>query len=145
MRKIVIRFCKSIESFVMKSINVQGEFMLCRVEFSKIGKRDVTSQWEYLPKVLMSLPFDKLHCSKNRRLAGKLASQEQQGPYIKATGYPTQTAQNFWFFDHHIYIFWPLWRLLEAKHHTATAHFGTLTQGLVHPTVPVLFTKGNKK
>ena len=27
-------------------------------------------------------------------------------------------------------------RLLEAKHHTATAHFGTLTQRLVHPTVP---------
>ena len=32
---------------------------------------------------------------------------------------------------------WKLkWRLLEAKHHTATAHFGTLTQCLVHPTVP---------
>ena len=42
-RKIVIRFCKNIETFVMKSINVQGGFLfLCRVEFSKIGKRDVT-------------------------------------------------------------------------------------------------------
>ena len=42
-RKIFIRFCKNIESFVMKSINMQGGiFVLCRVEFSKIGKRDVT-------------------------------------------------------------------------------------------------------
>jgi len=37
--KIVIRFCKNIETFVMKSV---GIFVLCRVEFSKIGKRDVT-------------------------------------------------------------------------------------------------------
>ena len=42
MRKIVIRLLKNIERFVMKSINMQGEFMLCRVEFYKIGKRDVT-------------------------------------------------------------------------------------------------------
>ena len=41
-RKFFIRFYKNIESFVMKSINVQGGFMLCRVEFLKIGKRDVT-------------------------------------------------------------------------------------------------------
>ena len=42
-RNMVIRFCKNIESFVMKSINMQGGiFVLCRVEFSKIGKRDVT-------------------------------------------------------------------------------------------------------
>ena len=49
-RKIIIRFCKNIESFAMKSINVQGVFLfcagwifvLCRVEFSKIGKHDVT-------------------------------------------------------------------------------------------------------
>ena len=33
-------------------------------------------------------------------------------------------------------IFGSPWRLLEAKHHTATAHFGTLTQFLVHSTVP---------
>ena len=33
-------------------------------------------------------------------------------------------------FDLHV------WSLLEAKHHTASAHFGTLTQCLVHPTVP---------
>ena len=33
-------------------------------------------------------------------------------------------------------LFGPPWRLLEAKHHTATAHFGTLTQCSVHPTVP---------
>ena len=32
--------------------------------------------------------------------------------------------------------FWPPLRLLEAKHHTASAHFGTLTQCSVHPTVP---------
>ena len=37
-----------------------------------------------------------------------------------------------WYGEH----FWPTWRLLEAKHHTASAHFGTLTQCLVHPTVP---------
>ena len=42
MRKTVIRFCKNIKSFVMKSINVQGNFVLCRVEFYKIGKRDAT-------------------------------------------------------------------------------------------------------
>ena len=42
-RKIFIRFCKNIGSFAMKSINVQGGFLfLCLVEFSKIGKRDVT-------------------------------------------------------------------------------------------------------
>ena len=29
MRKIFIRFCKKIESFVMKSINVQGECLFC--------------------------------------------------------------------------------------------------------------------
>ena len=28
-RKIFIRFCKNIESFVMKSINVQGGFLFC--------------------------------------------------------------------------------------------------------------------
>ena len=33
-RKIFIRFCKNIKSFVMKSINVQGGFLFC--------KRDVT-------------------------------------------------------------------------------------------------------
>ena len=37
------------------------------------------------------------------------------------------------FIDDH---FGPQWRLLEAKHHTATAHFGTLTQCSVHPKVP---------
>ena len=41
-RKIFIKFCKNIKSFVMKSINVQGNFVLCRVEFYKIGKRDAT-------------------------------------------------------------------------------------------------------
>ena len=30
------------ESFVMKSINMEGGFFLWRVEFSKIGKRDFT-------------------------------------------------------------------------------------------------------
>ena len=39
-RKIFIRFCKNIESFVMKSIT-GWIFDLCRVEFSKISKRDV--------------------------------------------------------------------------------------------------------
>ena len=28
------------------------------------------------------------------------------------------------------------WRLLEPKHHTVTAHFGTLSQCSVHPTLP---------
>ena len=28
-RKMVIRFCKNIESFVMVSINGQGEFLFC--------------------------------------------------------------------------------------------------------------------
>ena len=28
-RKIVIWFCKNIETFVMKSINVQGGFLFC--------------------------------------------------------------------------------------------------------------------
>ena len=32
--------------------------------------------------------------------------------------------------------FSPPWRQLEAKHHTASAHFGNLTQCSVHPTVP---------
>ena len=43
-RKIIIRFCKNIESFVIKSILIRagGIFVLCRVEFSKIGKRNVT-------------------------------------------------------------------------------------------------------
>ena len=41
-RNIIIRFSKNIERSVMKSINMQGDFVLCRVEFSKIGKRDVT-------------------------------------------------------------------------------------------------------
>ena len=41
------------------------------------------------------------------------------------------------FIDDH---FGPPWRLLEAKHHTATAHFGTLTQCSVEPSVPVLLT-----
>jgi hypothetical protein len=36
-------------------------------------------------------------------------------------------------------------RMLETKHHTATALFGTLTQRSVHPTVPVLVTGRNKK
>ena len=31
--------------------------------------------------------------------------------------------------------FWPTWRL-EAKHNTASAHFGTLAQCSVHPTAP---------
>ena len=33
-----------------------------------------------------------------------------------------------------------LWRLLEAKNIIASTHFGTLTQCLVHPTVPFLLT-----
>ena len=39
--------------------------------------------------------------------------------------------------------FWPPWlcRLLEAKNVIESAHFGTLTQCSVHPTVPVLLTK----
>ena len=41
-RKIIIRFCTKIERSVMKSINMKEDFYLCRVEFSKIGKRDVT-------------------------------------------------------------------------------------------------------
>ena len=42
MRKIVIRFCKNIETFVMKSINVQGGFLFfAGWNFPKIGKRDV--------------------------------------------------------------------------------------------------------
>ena len=42
-RKIFIRFCKNIESFVMKSINVQGGFLFCAGwNFQKIGKRDIT-------------------------------------------------------------------------------------------------------
>ena len=40
---------------------------------------------------------------------------------------------------------WLFLTSMEAKHHTATAHFGTITQCLVHPTVPVLPTKRNKK
>ena len=28
-KKIFIRFCKNIESFVMKSLNVQGGFLFC--------------------------------------------------------------------------------------------------------------------
>ena len=38
-----------------------------------------------------------------------------------------------------------LCRLLEAKNVIASAHFGTLIQCSVHPTVPVLLTKRNKK
>ena len=42
-RKIFIRFCKNIESFVMKSINMQGGFLFCAGwNFPKMGKRDVT-------------------------------------------------------------------------------------------------------
>ena len=37
---------------------------------------------------------------------------------------------------HPTYLFLTSMRLLEVNHHTATAHFGTLTQRLVHPTVP---------
>ena len=40
--KIVIRFCNNIESFVIKSINVQGDFYFVQGGISKIGKRDVT-------------------------------------------------------------------------------------------------------
>ena len=29
LRKFVVRFCKNIETFVMKSINVQGGFLCC--------------------------------------------------------------------------------------------------------------------
>ena len=51
MRKIFIRFCKNIESFVMKSINLQGGFLFCAVgNFPK--SVSVTSRllerWEYL-------------------------------------------------------------------------------------------------
>ena len=46
MRQCSVHSCScpwNIKSSVMKSINVQGGiFVLCRVEFSKIGKRDVT-------------------------------------------------------------------------------------------------------
>ena len=52
--KIVIRFCNNIESFVIKSINMQGIFILCRVEFPK--SVSVTSRllerWEY-PKEMV--------------------------------------------------------------------------------------------
>ena len=41
-KHVGVQKVQNIESFVMKSINVQGGFMLCRVEFLKIGKRDVT-------------------------------------------------------------------------------------------------------
>ena len=54
MRKIIIRFCKNIESCVIKSINVQGDFCLCRVEFSKIGMRDVT--------FIREMRVNKLYC-----------------------------------------------------------------------------------
>ena len=42
------------------------------------------------------------------------------------------------FIDDH---FGPPWRLLEAKHNTPTAHFGTLTQCSVHPSVVEVKTK----
>ena len=50
-RKIFIRFYKNIESFVMKSINL---FVLSRVEFSKIGIRDVTFSREMRVEYLFS-------------------------------------------------------------------------------------------
>ena len=41
-RKSVIRLCKNIEKFCNKVNKRGGGFFLCRVEFFKIGKRDLT-------------------------------------------------------------------------------------------------------
>ena len=42
LRKIFIRFCKNIKSFNEINKRAGWIFVLCRVEFSIIGKRDVT-------------------------------------------------------------------------------------------------------
>jgi hypothetical protein len=47
--------------------------------------------------------------------------------------------------SHHYFCPPWVWRLLEAKNVIASAYFGTFTQCLVHPTVPVLLTKRIKK
>ena len=49
-RKIFIRFCKNIESFVMKSINVQGGFLFCAGwNFPKLVSMTscLLERWEY--------------------------------------------------------------------------------------------------
>ena len=78
----------------------------------------------YLVKVQISLIRDMVVERCNRQ-------------FCHETIHPTKkfTSMDLLQMSWHTY-FWPPWRLLEAKHHTATAHFGTLTQCSVHPTVP---------
>ena len=56
-----------LESFVMKSINVEGDFFLWRVEFFKIGKRDFTFIREMRVRILsgiLNIDFMHMHIGK---------------------------------------------------------------------------------
>ena len=85
--------------------------------------------------------INKRHGSQILKLT---ASRPNHTSYRKV--YFNEFVQNYWGCDMGMIIFdlHGGCQRLNSEHYTAIAHFGTLTQGSVHPTVPVLLTKRNK-
>ena len=102
----------------------------------------VQKVWEHQRIECMILSHQYLYWRSNLGINIIMAK-----PYVTQKSSIQWICSKFFVLSHGHNYFWPLWlwRLLEAKNVIGSAHFGTSTQRSVHPTVPVLLTKRNKK